>query len=130
MENALDTIRNNAFIPKKYQQNCIDTLTTKDVILNWWCRQAGKTTTNINIINKTVEQPNRCVLVVTNSLKECDIFIDSVYRSIDYSRVDYRTKDIIFLKNNSSIVASPLLSTTLNSLVSKADLIIIGEFEW
>ena len=123
---AYDFIRQGKFKTPEKIATTEKLIEQYDVVVNWWCRQSGKTLTSVKIARDlVVSTPNSLVLVIspksTMSLEILKLF----GRAINRDEIESSENFVLKLKNGSTVVVS-------NSLhyLENANLVIVDEFEF
>lgn len=125
---AYDFMRQNKFIvPDKIKM--VESILESDrVVVNWWCRQSGKTLTNVKIARDlVVNNPGSSVLVICPRGSIAKNFVYVTGRSIELNLIDTSSTFFIKLKNGSIIQACTYNSDTE---FTDKDLVIVDEFDF
>jgi hypothetical protein len=107
-------------------------LETNQAVINWWCRQSGKSLTSIKIARDLlVNNPGSFVVFISVSASSSKIVHSLVSRTIDRDLVSKDTSEGIFLKNGSKFVTGTLKTGgSVDNLLKEVDLMIVDEFEY
>ena len=129
---AHDFIRQGKFKTPEKMIAVEKLLETKRVVINWWCRQSGKTLTSIKIGRDImVNTPGSVVLFVCPKMSICNSVTEKMARTIDRSLIKSTDATGLILKNGSIFKAGPLRNNmSLDPVIDKVDLLVIDEFEW
>ncbi len=125
---AYDFIRQNKFVTPDKIKIVESMLESERVVINWWCRQSGKTLTGVKIARDyAVNNSGYSVLVICPRSAISRNFIYVTGRSIDDKLIDSISTFFIKLKNGSIIQAC-----VYNENVSfdDKDLVVIDEFDF
>jgi hypothetical protein len=125
---AIDLIRKDRFKSSEKIKNVEELIITKNVVINWWCRNSGKTLTSIKIARDTaLSKPSKILFISMNSKRAKDIS-DLIYRSIDRTHTlpEQNLKNTLLLTNGSIIVSASINSYDISEDV---DMIIVDEFD-
>lgn len=130
---AYDFIRQGKFKTPEKISNVENLLREHRIVVNWWCRQSGKTLTNIKISRDfMIENPGSFVLYVTTKASLAKQILEMVERTIDRSLIEKdESKTGITLKNGSSLKVGTLKPEgSISHLIKKIDLLVVDEFEF
>jgi hypothetical protein len=129
---AYDFIRQDKFKTPEKILSVEKLLADKKIVINWWCRQSGKTLTNIKIVrDMAVKVPGTIVLYITPKSSLSAEVTKLIARTIDRSLVSKVERNKIILNNDSIIVTGTMPnSSTLPSVIDKVDLLVVDEFEF
>ena len=125
---AYDLIRQNKFRTPEKMLVVEKLLAKNDVVINWWCRQSGKSLTSIKIINDFVKRKPSNILIVCTKTVVAGNFMYMLGRTIDRKEIDSISKYEITLKNGSRIKAISANSDSFS--VENKDLIVFDEFDF
>jgi hypothetical protein len=124
---AYDFIRQGKFKTPEKIATTEKLIEQHDVVVNWWCRQSGKTLTTVKIARDlVVSTPNSHVLIISPKMAITHEIIKLFGRAIDKNEIESTTNSVINLKNGSIIVGS----SSLDHHIENANLIIVDEFEF
>lgn len=124
---AIDLIRKDKFKTSEKIQSIEELINVKNVVINWWCRNSGKTLTSIKIARDTaISKPSKILFISVNAKRAKDIN-DLIFRSIDRSLMNIsKSKNTLHLLNGSTITSVSINSFIINDDI---DMIIVDEFD-
>jgi hypothetical protein len=129
---AYDYIRQGKFKTPEKISLTEKLLEKSPVVINWWCRQSGKTLTSIKIARDLlVEKPGSFVIFVSPKLSPSKVMCSLMARAIDRDLVETSTVDSITLKNGSKFFTGTLKSNaSVKNLLKEVDMMVIDEFDY
>lgn len=120
-------IRHSIFEAPEHIKNVEQLLKEKEIVINWWCRQSGKTLTNIKIATETARQKPTSILVYTLKTSSARDFIALAHRATPFEDIASYQKQQLIFKNGSYICA---VSVNSDVVYCDEDLVIVDNFEW
>ena len=103
-------------------------LETNTCVINWWCRQSGKSLTSIKIARDlAIKQPSEIIFAAVNTAQSAE-FKKLTSRCIDRDLVESENSREIRLKNK-SIIKFITVDSAKHSL-KNTDMLIFDEFEY
>ena len=126
-----DLIRQNKFRTPEKILMVEKLLEENQCVINWWCRQSGKSLTSIKVARDlAVKQKSKIVFVAVKTVNANDLKT-LMARCIDRDIVEKNDSEIptscITLKNGSCIY---FISSAYSAHINDADLIVFDEFEY
>jgi hypothetical protein len=126
---AHDFIRTGKFKTPEKMIVVEEALKNYDVVVNWWCRQSGKTLTNIKIIRDLIlSKEGASVTVVFPRKAMGNDFLYSLKRTLDKSFLEEKSDPSVITLTNGSTVKVTSQSSIFE--VKGQDLVILEEFEF
>lgn len=127
-----DLIRQNKFRSPEKILTVEKMLETNDCVINWWCRQSGKTLTNIKVARDLVMKEKNNVLIVCPKAAMIEHKKEVLARCIDRNLVESDDKNGIKLKNGNEVRLMVANMPGLKDFIldKKINLVIFDDFEW
>ena len=142
---AIDFIRKKKFISPEKILKTEKLLKENDLVINFWCRQSGKTLTSMKIIHDlAISKPGAKIVIVCTKMANAQMFIETLTRSFErmplnidlhtnYSENIKKTTTVsIELNNGSHIIASSVASKIpfKARYIGDVDLFVFDEFDF
>ena len=134
-DNAYDGIRRGKFKTPKKIKLTEELLRSHDTVVNWWCRQSGKTLTAVKIGRDiALSRPGARIIVIAPKRSNASYYIEMFSRSIDRAEQSLKTEIKLELKNGSVIEATSAASFIPTKISEEPegsyDFVIVDEFEF
>lgn len=122
-----DLIRQDKFRSPEKIQTVEKLLQENDHVINWWCRQSGKTLTSLKIArDRMIKEKIKVIFVCTNTASTADVKV-KMARCINRELVSNESVTSMTLKNGSMILF--MTPRTVKNL-KRVSLLCVDEFEF
>lgn len=131
MRDVYEQIRKGKFrVPTKIK-NTENLLEKNNCVINWWCRQSGKTLTSIKIArDAALKKPGTKIFLIAVNENSARLFVDHFTMTINFNIITRKTNSEVELKNGSSLEAISSSQVLLPRKDKSYNLIIVDEFEF
>jgi len=133
---AYDLIRKGKFVSPEKMQAVEAAMKKNAVIINWWCKQSGKSLTAIKIATDLVTtNTEKTVAIVVNSISDRTSMMNMLQKSINKDLINRTTLNFIELTTGSIIKVVTSSNKTENygilmaSLFKESDIFIVDEYD-
>lgn len=127
MKTVYDEIRLGKFQERSYMRASRKLLKEKGVVLNWWCRQAGKTTFSIYIAREKAREEICDIIFISHCKKSAD-FLQKFFVRAAGDEVSKEVANQVILKNGSRV--SFFSCSSEGIYLRAADMIVFDEFDF
>lgn len=122
-----DLIRQNKFRSPEKISTVENLLKTNDCVINWWCRQSGKSLTSIKVARDLAVKQKSTIIFVAVKADNSNDLKTKMSRCIDRNLVKSDNGISITLTNGSYI---RFTSSNPQANIDNADLVIFDEFDY
>jgi hypothetical protein len=133
---AYDLIRKGKFTPPEKMIAVEEASSRREVVINWWCKQSGKSLTAIKMITDLIKKSDKVAVLIVKNISSKNMMINLLEKSIPKDAILRINSNVIILKNGSCIkvIASMDNSDNYRALMkltlTTADLFIVDEFDY
>jgi hypothetical protein len=133
---AYDLIRKGKFVSPEKMQAVQSAMKKNAIVINWWCKQSGKTLTVIKIATDLVTtNTEKKVTIIVNSISDRTVMMNLLQKSINKDLINRTTLNFIELNTGSIIKVVTSSNKTENygilmaSLYKESDIFIVDEYD-
>ncbi len=127
MKTVYDSIREGEFKEFSYMRNSLRLLREKSIVVNWWCRQSGKTAFSVKIAVDFAKEKSSDVVFVAFD-KAAALHLKRIFAaSLKTEDLKTITGEQVFLINGSRV--SFVSSRSKAQYLKNADMVIFDEFD-
>jgi hypothetical protein len=134
---AYDLIRKRKFVSPDKMVAVEKAAKQKEIVINWWCKQSGKSLTAIKMATDLViNKPDKVVVIVNRNISSRNMMMNLLEKSIDKSLVVRSNTNVIVLNNGSIIKIISSLDNSDNYkilmryTVDTCHMLIVDEFDY
>lgn len=125
---AFDQLRNGKFKSTQKIKDVENILKTDNIVINWWCRQSGKSLTNVKISRDVALNNQSNIYIISRSLSSGADLLAKIKRSIPNELIIVSLTYTLTLNNGSCIRC--VSAEMFRSVVRNADVMIVDEFDF
>lgn len=133
---AYDLIRKGKFVSPEKMQAVEAAMKKNTVMINWWCKQSGKTLTAIKIATDLVTtKTKKQVSIIVNTISDRTSMMNLLQKSINKDLINRTTLNFIELTTGSIIKVVTSSNKSANygilmaSLFKESDIFIVDEYD-
>jgi hypothetical protein len=134
---AYDLIRKGKFVSPEKMVAVEDAMKKNTIVINWWCRQSGKSLTAIKIATDLVTtKTEKTVTIIVNSIGDRTNIMSLLQKSINKDLIKRTTLNFVELTTGSIIKVVTSSNKTANygllmaSLFKESDIFIVDEYDY
>lgn len=133
---AYDLIRKGKFVSPEKMQAVEAAMKNNTIVINWWCKQSGKTLTAIKIATDlATNKTEKNVAIIVGTISDRTLMMNLLHKSINKDLINRTTLNFIELTTGSIIkVVTSFNKTTnykvlMNSMLKESDIFIVDEYD-
>ena len=100
---AYDLIRKGKFTPPQKMVAVEEASSRREVVINWWCKQSGKSLTAIKMITDLIKKSDKVAVLIVKNISSKNMMINLLEKSIPKGAILRINSNVIILKNGSCI---------------------------
>lgn len=134
---AYDLIRKGKFVSPEKMLAVKDAMKKNAIVINWWCKQSGKSLTVIKIATDLVTtKTEKQVTIIVNTFTDRTSMMNLLQKSINKDLINRTTLNFIELTTGSIIKVVTSSNKTSNygilmaSLFKESDIFIVDEYDF